>query len=388
MRVGIYIDKQRPEGGGGYTFAAAMLRGLERQGIGYDCVIFNGGRDPLEPTPVGIPTVEIRAGSSARWRKHRHRLLRLVKQARGHPINGHLIEHGIDFLWLLTPAHLDNLAVPYAFTVWDLAHREHPYFPEVSAKRNWRVREDFYSHMVPRASLVVVGNERGREEVARYYGVARERIVAIEMPAPDMIAEPNRMPSGRPYLFYPAQFWAHKNHVNAMLGLKWARERHGLDIDLVFTGSDRGNAEFVRDKASELGLGGNVHFRGFVGVDEIASLYANALGLLYLSFFGPDNLPPLEAFTLGCPVIASRIPGHVEQLGDAAIFASPTSPDEIGDAIKRLHEDGALREALVVRGRKIAAERTVDRYLAKMKAAIDGFAGIRRAWPLASRRAE
>jgi hypothetical protein len=27
------------------------------------------------------------------------------------------------------------------------------------------------------------------------------------------------------------------------------------------------------------------------------------------SFFGPDNLPPLEAFALGCPVIASEIPG-------------------------------------------------------------------------------
>ena len=114
-------------------------------------------------------------------------------------------------MWFLTPAHLDLLTVPYAFTVWDLAHREHPYFPEVSAKRNWRVREDFYSHMVPRASLVVVGNERGREEVARYYGVARERIVPIEMPVPDMIAEPKRVSPVRPYLFYPAQFWAHKN---------------------------------------------------------------------------------------------------------------------------------------------------------------------------------
>ena len=173
-----------------------------------------------------------------------------------------------------------------------------------------------------------------------------------------------------------------------MLGLKLAREQHGLDIDLVFTGSDRGNAEYVRKTAAELGLAANVHFRGFVGVEEVASLYANALGLLYLSFFGPDNLPPLEAFTFGCPVIASRIPGHVEQLGDAAIFADPTSSEEIGDAIKRLHDDAALRASLVEKGRKLAAERTVDRYVTQMRVVIDGFANIRRTWPLTSQIAE
>ena len=273
----------------------------------------------------------------------------------------------------------------------DLAHREFPFFPEICRKRGWEQRERFYGHMIPRATFVVVGNEIGRESVRAFYAIPEERILIMEIPTPDLrfsgvLATTD--PPHRPYLFYPAQFWAHKNHVNAMLGLKHARQHHGLDIDLVFTGSDRGNAEYVRNTAAELGLEDNVQFRGFVDVGEVATLYANALGLLYLSFFGPDNLPPLEAFSLSCPVIASRTPGHVVQLGDAAIFASPTSPEEIGDAIKRLHDDAALRAALVEKGRNLAAERTVDHYLAKMKAAIDGFASIRRTWPLASQRSE
>ena len=28
--------------------------------------------------------------------------------------------------------------------------------------------------------------------------------------------------------------------------------------------------------------------------------------LAYVTFFGPENLPTLEAFALGCPVVASR----------------------------------------------------------------------------------
>jgi glycosyltransferase involved in cell wall biosynthesis len=42
--------------------------------------------------------------------------------------------------------------------------------------------------------------------------------------------------------------------------------------------------------------------------------------LRYPSFFGAENLPPLEAFALGCPVIAADMPGAREQLGDAAIL--------------------------------------------------------------------
>jgi glycosyltransferase involved in cell wall biosynthesis len=37
------------------------------------------------------------------------------------------------------------------------------------------------------------------------------------------------------------------------------------------------------------------------------------------SYFGSTNLPPLEAVSLGCPVIYSDLPEFREQMGDAAI---------------------------------------------------------------------
>ena len=38
---------------------------------------------------------------------------------------------------------------------------------------------------------------------------------------------------------------------------------------------------------------------------DLVALYRHAFALAYVTFFGPENLPPLEAFGLGCPVVAS-----------------------------------------------------------------------------------
>ena len=386
--IGIYVDRLSPDAGGGFTFADAMIAGLDRYGIGHECVLFYGGRQRLPDGRTSLPTVHFRAGAAARWQKIRYGVSRALGRDRGHHLNRSLAAAGIDFLWMLTPARFPKLGVPYAFTVWDLAHREHPYFPEVSTTGwTWDKREATYAEMLPRASYVVIGNEVGKELVRFLYRIPEERILPIAMPVPKTDVSPSRALAStlpRPYLLYPAQFWPHKNHVNAVLALRRAREQYGLDIDLVFTGSDQGNLAHVHRTVEAEGLTANVHFLGFVEDAELAGLYAGALGLLYLSFFGPDNLPPLEAFAAGCPVIASATPGHVAQLGNAALFADPTAPDAIADRIVRLHSDRVLRQTLVDNGRAIARERTVERYLAEVRAALARFEPVRRCWPLAS----
>jgi glycosyltransferase involved in cell wall biosynthesis len=53
---------------------------------------------------------------------------------------------------------------------------------------------------------------------------------------------------------------------------------------------------------------------------------------------------------LGVPVVAARVPGADEQLGDAALMVNPGDPAEIADAIDRVRSDQALRQELARRG--------------------------------------
>ena len=78
-------------------------------------------------------------------------------------------------------------------------------------------------------------------------------------------------------------------------------------------------------------------------------LYTNAFSLVYPSFFGPENMPPLEAFALGCPVIASEVSGAKEQLGNAAILFDPRDENDLARKIKLLYNNKKYRKMLINR---------------------------------------
>jgi glycosyltransferase involved in cell wall biosynthesis len=87
----------------------------------------------------------------------------------------------------------------------------------------------------------------------------------------------------------------------------------------------------------------------------------------------------MEAFGLGCPVIASAIPGATEQLGDAALLVEPLDAAGFADAVHRL-EDPALREQMIERGRRRATDASGDEYVRRVIEALDDLGAVRRTW--------
>ena len=135
----------------------------------------------------------------------------------------------------------------------------------------------------------------------------------------------------------------------------------------------------ARPEPANTGIAELVHFLGFVETDDLVALYQHAHALTYLSFFSPENLPPLEAFALGCPVVAADVPGAREQLGEAAVFVPPTDPVLVQEAVRRL-EEPAFRAELVELGRQRAALRTPEAYVRGVVSFLDEFEPTRRSW--------
>ena len=236
---------------------------------------------------------------------------------------------------------------------------------------------------------MIVPGETGREQVVRFFGVPPENCLPLKHPTPDFALEaaaaeprPEELVRKRgiehPYLLYPAQFWAHKNHAAALDALQEVRSR-GEDLALVLVGSDKGQLDHVRMQVDERALGDAVHVLGYVDENELIALYQHAHALLYLSRFGPENLPPLEALALGCPAIVANVPGAEEQLGDAALIVDADDPAAVADAIQRVGQRPE-RNRLVEAGRARAASWTADDYLRGLLAFLDGFERERRLW--------
>jgi glycosyltransferase involved in cell wall biosynthesis len=283
-----------------------------------------------------------------------------------------------------------QIDLPYMAIVWDLQHRLQPWFPEVSAGGTWRQRESFYAEYLRRATMIIAGNDEGRLEIERFYQVTSNRIKILPHPTPAFTlraaptdVEPLLRKYGlkRNYLFYPAQFWSHKNHVNLLRAAAKLKQEQQLDFQLVFVGSDKGNLEYVKSFAARLEPALDVAFLGFVPLEDLVVLYRGAFALTYVTFFGPENLPTLEAFALGCPVIASDVPGAREQLGNAALLVDPRQPAAIANAVKTLYHDERLRRELIEKGRARAEQWTAKDFVRGVFNALDEFEPVRTCWP-------
>lgn len=283
----------------------------------------------------------------------------------------------LDAAYFAAPVFAE-IDVPFIFTLWDVGHRTIVDFPEVRAGRDsWAQREAMCRRMLPQASRVVVGNRTGAAEVA-LFGVLPERVAVLPFPNPDFSsvnATPPAWQPGRPYFLYPAQIWPHKNHITLLRALALVP-----DADLVFTGSDKGNGAHLRTCAAELGVADRVHFGGFVARGELKALYQKAAALTFASLLGPNNLPLHEAAVLGCPVIASDLAGHREQLGAGALYAAPLLPEAWAEAMRRiLIEEGLPRHLAQAAGAAVA-DCTADAYAQGLGRLIGELAIRRRLW--------
>src|SRR5262245_45175572 len=106
------------------------------------------------------------------------------------------------------------------------------------------------------------------------------------------------------------------------------------------------------DLAARLGLQDNLQYLGYVADEDMSGLYAEAAALVMPTFFGPTNIPILEAWAFGCPVLTSDTRGIREQVQDAAILVNPRSVEAIADGIYRIWTDENLGRMLEERGRQ------------------------------------
>jgi glycosyltransferase involved in cell wall biosynthesis len=182
------------------------------------------------------------------------------------------------------------------------------------------------------------------------------------------------------YLFYPAQFWPHKNHKRLIEAVGQLAARHP-DLNLVLAGSAEGGirTQTYRDTmeaAARLGIAVRILGLDYVPNDDMAALYASAEALVFPTFFGPTNIPILEAWALGIPVITSRIRGVTEQVGDAGLLADPLQADEIADAIERIWSNPALRLELIERGRRRLALYDTPQFDARLARILERIEGM------------
>jgi glycosyltransferase involved in cell wall biosynthesis len=285
-------------------------------------------------------------------------------------------------LWI-NPSN-DNWAfrapVPALGTIHDLMHIYEPQFPEVGSPAEIREREFHFIETCRWSRGVAVDSEVGKEQLCNAYAIRPDRVFVLPYIAPRYIYDaagsaqaelPYDLPTK--YFFYPATFWLHKNHAGLFTATAKLRERYP-EIRLVLAGAKQNGYAEAFEQVQQLGIADNVVFLGYVPDSHMYELYRRARALIMPSFFGPTNIPQLEAFVAGCPVAAAGIYGVPDQVGDAALLFDPKSADEIAACMERLWTDDALCRDLALKGKKRAHDWGPIQFCARLQEIVEALA--------------
>jgi glycosyltransferase involved in cell wall biosynthesis len=278
--------------------------------------------------------------------------------------------------------HLLATRVPFVFTLHDLQEKHYPgHF--TMATRAWR--HAMNRLLTGRAAAVICESDFVRKDIVEHFQVPLARVNVMPAPpssqlsandmAPEVVAEILRaLGIDRRYVFYPAQFWPHKNHVRLVEAFAVVARTHP-DCMLVLTGKCRDEYTRVFRRIRELDLETRVRHVGHVDARQLAALYRGATITAVPTLFESISIPVYEAFALGSAVCASNVVALPEQIGDAGLLFNPTSPRDIADAIRRLLDDEPLRRALVANGFRRMSSVTHETYAARLGGLLDSIVG-------------
>jgi len=204
--------------------------------------------------------------------------------------------------------------IPYIVAIPDLMHRYYPAFPEFPLKARI-TRDIIYKYASKYSILTIVDDNQGIEDLNKFFKISAENIHVIPyVPQPyiyeyrsmdlktvEEILQKYNLPER--FLFYPAQFWYHKNHINLIKALIFIRDKYNFKIPLVLVGYPKESYGKIMNFIKENSINNQFIHIGYVSNKEIVALYKKSVALVFPSLFGPTNIPPLEAIVLGTPVV-------------------------------------------------------------------------------------
>lgn len=249
-----------------------------------------------------------------------------------------------------------DLNLPCVLTVQDIQHEYFPQFfsPEVLA---WRQAN--FKPSALKARHIITASEYTRRTVIEKYGLSPQKITAIRYGIGSQFTTPvsaERVEQIRQkyhlppqFIYYPANFWAHKNHPRLFEALVRLKEHYGLTGQLVLSGIFQGQAD-LSALITRMGLTDQVQVLGYLPAQDLPALYTAATALVFPSLFEGFGLPVLEAMACGCPVICANTTSLPELAGEAALLVNPLDVAQMAESIYNVLNQPSLRHTLQTKG--------------------------------------
>jgi hypothetical protein len=236
-----------------------------------------------------------------------------------HPFFYFLKKNKYDFIVFLNPSLLANYCgdISFAINIWDLDHKYNSQFPEHTKSNTFEKREDFIKNIIFKAFRIIVPHNEIKKNLVKFYH-CNEKNVNVQQLIPILpsvytsdlnkkvdylkVFNSLNLPTNKKIIFYPAGYWAHKNHKYIIDAAKNLKDSNIHDYLFIFCGFDMGNHNYVEKLINTYGLKDHVISFKFLTTLEIISLYKYCNAVVMPTYGGPTNLPIFESFFFKKPI--------------------------------------------------------------------------------------
>jgi glycosyltransferase involved in cell wall biosynthesis len=403
MRVGLNFLRLDPSYKGGVnSFAFGLADGFAASRRGHEFVIFAGAHNihmfaPYEALP-NFRVMHVNEVNPSFWagpvrRLVREGFLRLPWTIRYRIPQLHFnkwlnapyarqMEKAADVLFTpyVAPPLFPFPNIPAIYSIHDL---QHVHFPQFFNEEMKLERKANFAATEWHAAMIQATTRQMRDEFLDYYPLLTPERVVIIPEGVNVDAYTNedgredvrlryRLPEK--FIFYPAQFWPHKDHITILKALSRLKQQ-GIIISLVLTGAKSPLTESLLEFAAQDGLDGQVYYLGVVPYEDVIALHRAARFLVTTSLYEAGSIPMLEAAAAGTAIIGSGIPSHTEHSEELQMQLFPPSDDAALAALlhKSWGDDDLIARQVAYNRQAIrkftwnsAAERYLDAFEALM----------------------
>lgn len=233
---------------------------------------------------------------------------------------------------------------PVVLTVYDMIHEM---FPEMYSSDDPSALKK--RKAIARADKIIAISEHTKRDIVRLAGIADEKIAVVHLAG-------SLKPGGKASINLPGKFILfvgerirYKNFERFLRAI--ASLLHKDPELYVICASGWQMTEWEKSLLAELDLERQV-VQYAVDDATLACLYGKALMFVFPSLYEGFGMPILEAFSCGCPVIASNTSSFPEVAADAALYIDPLDIESIRDAVESVMNKKELRVKLINAGLK------------------------------------
>ena len=350
VRIGIFISGRQPEEGGGYTITYEIFNQLInkiRNKKKFIFILLNDKNNYLKKKLISsnlefkdFNEIKLKTNIKNFLFSYIPFLLKFYRFLGRDKFFNLQNKENIKLVWFISAEYHYPLFNKYYATVWDLMHKTHPNFKEVGSFFTRIYRDIVISSFLKSAARIITGTNYLKKILVNSYNLNNVKIILAPHPTPNFFINKKKKLLSKKnitnFFLYPANFWEHKNHINLIKGFNSFNIKQDLKYDLIFVGSvkDKRYYNKILDLTKNIESYKNIKIFNFVSINRLLHLYDTCKALVYSSYCGPENLPPLEAFARNKPVICSLYEGAKEQLQDYPIYFDPKNLLSIERALK------------------------------------------------------